>query len=116
MIPLALRSLAVAVAGLMMPAGLVVTSTYAEVEVKSDKAVEGSSVRGKIAKIEGKVIVVKEDVDERHRVRVTDMTRFTLNGRPVKFEDLKFGQAVWVTGEKQDNVIVAKKVAVTTVN
>ena len=86
------------------------------IELKaSEESSDSMVVRGKITKIEGNVIILKIELDERKKVKVSDKTQYTLDGRRVTLADLRFGHAVRVRGTPSNDQIAAEKIDATTV-
>lgn len=70
---------------------------------------EEAKCEGTIAKIEGNNVTVKT-ADAQHELTVSPATRITLDGKAAKASDLKVGQKVKCTAEKEGDRLSCRSI------
>jgi hypothetical protein len=91
----------------MLAAAALFTVVASRVAVADDTKCEG-----KITKIEGNQISVKTTTEE-HQLTVGPATKITVDGKPAKSTDLKVGQRVKCTAEKDGTKLTCTSIEAT---
>ncbi|MBP7732737.1 MAG: copper amine oxidase N-terminal domain-containing protein [Caldisericia bacterium] len=75
-----------------------------------------AAVNGRISGLDcysGRMVVVYSSIGGTMNVQITDSTSISVNGAQASCSDLQIGMSVTVSGEMQDNILVASRVAAT---
>ena len=75
-----------------------------------------AAVNGRISGLDcgsGRMVVVYSSIGGTMNVQITGSTSISVNGAQASCSDLQIGMSVTVSGEMQDNILVASKVAAT---
>jgi hypothetical protein len=73
-------------------------------------AFAAETVQGKVVSAQANKLTMTDNDGERHVLQVNADTKITLDGKAAKLEDLKAGQAVTATFQKEGTNLIAQKI------
>ena len=73
-------------------------------------ALAAETVQGKVVSAQANRLTMTDNDGERHVLQVNEDTKITLDGKAAKLADLKAGQAVTATFEKEGQNLIAQKI------